>query len=123
MFHLSKFLCQAMYISLRLPTGHSHHRLVFCIGGSLYFSRIWIFSHSQPRYKNSGSATPIIRTSPSSFEMLLLQRLDKTVVPKKKKQRKLSSTAAIVTSEKWIAAEHKKNKKWKRKKAEKDLKN
>lgn len=74
--------------------------------------------------RNSGSSTPMIRTSPStprSFEMLLLQRLNKTVAPQKTR-KKLASTAAIVTSEEWIAAEQKKKQEMEEKESRKKRK-
>ncbi|KAG5883142.1 hypothetical protein JTB14_015371 [Gonioctena quinquepunctata] len=69
---------------------------------------------------NSGSSTSIIRTSPNncrSFELLLLQRLNKTVAPKK-----LASTTAIVTSEEWIASKNKKKQEMEEKESRKRLK-
>lgn len=63
---------------------------------------------------SKGFSTPIIRTAPStlcSFEMLLLQRLNK-----------MASTAAVVTSEEWTTAENKQKQETEEKDSRKRLK-
>ncbi|KAG5870852.1 hypothetical protein JTB14_031933 [Gonioctena quinquepunctata] len=72
---------------------------------------------------NSGSSTPIIRTSPSTSCSLLLQRLNKTVASKKNTEKNylLQQQSLLVKS--GLLLNTKRNKKWKIKEAEKDLRN